>query len=178
MPWRGSTPCQLVLIDGAMDGSHSPQSAPLRLCQTLTQAGLAHLYTPRHANDAAYECDLGFFARHKSPKRRLSFRQTMGPEFGTRYEVISPPPLWVLVNEASPGFHLALPVWRGFAFFRVCSFRYGSFANVTSDAEVAAILDECFRRGGFDQEAISRWEAQVREAGERPPPPVGPSWGR
>jgi hypothetical protein len=158
------------------DTSSSPDHA--RLCQTLAQARLAQPYAPRSANSAVYESDLAWFSRHKNPKRRWSIREMIGPEFETRQISLQPPSLWALVGELSPGFHVVSPVWRGSPFFRVSTFRYVSVANVSSDAEIAMILDECFRRGGVDQDAILRWQAAIRDAGEPQSVPRGPSWGR
>jgi hypothetical protein len=71
-----------------------------------------------------------------------------------------------------------MPVWRGSAFFRVSTFQGLAFAQVTSDAEIAALIDECFRRGGFDQDAMKRWEARVREVSEGKNWPTAAPWVR
>jgi hypothetical protein len=147
------------------------------LCQTLPQVKLAQLHTPTNYGDF-YEVDLAWYSSHRSPKRRLNIRRARGNEFGERVTAPFPPALWVFVNELSPGFHLVSPFWRGSPFFGVYTFKYFSVANVSSDTEIASILDECFRRGGFDQEAMSRWERQIREAIEQSEIPIGPSWGR
>jgi hypothetical protein len=66
----------------------------------------------------------------------------------------------------------------GLSFFRVYTFEHVAVANVSSDAEIAAILDECFRRGGVDQDAMQRWQAAIRDADEQEIPTPGSRWGR
>src|ERR1019366_4070801 len=60
------------------------------------------------------------------------------------------PSLWICVVEISPGLHVAFPVWRGDAFFRTYSFKHAAVADVSGDHEIAVLLDEYSRRGGFD----------------------------
>jgi hypothetical protein len=83
------------------------------------------------------------------------------------------------------------PLWGAFArlpsvyarLARLCIlprvyFQGLAFAQVTSDAEIAALIDECFRRGGFDQDAMKRWEARVREVSEGKNWPTAAPWVR
>jgi hypothetical protein len=131
--------------------------------QTLVQAGLAVFHSPRDASNPAYQHDLEWFAQYECRKRRLLLR--VESETWSFFQP-SPPILWVLVTKLAPGFHLISPTWRGPPFFRISTFKQTYFANVTTDAEVAALLDEFFRRGGVDQQALEHWEARARAAGE------------
>ena len=138
------------------------------LCPTLAVSGLAQFRTPRHADNDAYKHDIDWFARHRSPRRRWSVREMVGDEFEPPQFVMPPPRLWVTTAEVSSGFHHVYPVWRGNAFFRTSTCRYILAADVGTDAEIAAIIDECFRRVGVDHGALARWEADKLKAQERP----------
>ena len=173
----GSIPCPRAQVN-PMNDMRSSDEAPACLCQTLAQTALARFYAPHCGYSAVYEIDLAWFSRHKNSKRRWFIRQSFGPEFETIQLTPTQPRLWVIVGELSPGFHLVLPVWRGPPFFRVCTFKYVSVADVSSDFEIAAILDECLRRGGVDQDAMLQWQAEIREASEPQRALTGPSWGR
>jgi hypothetical protein len=121
-----------------------------RLYPTLQEAGLWRIYKSTDAYDSAYTHDCGWFAAHVRPKRRLSVRARIGKEFEASPLPYSSngasPTLWLCVIEVSLGFHVALPIWRGDAFFRTQMFKFGAVADVRSDSEIAVLLDECSRR--------------------------------
>jgi hypothetical protein len=122
-----------------------------RFCPTLQEARLWRIYKTTDAHDAAYIHDCECFAAHVRPKRRLSVRSRIGREFETLLPLphsnsVAWPTLWLCVVELSMGFHLALPIWIGDAFFRTRIFKYAAVADVGSDGEIAVLLDECSRR--------------------------------
>jgi hypothetical protein len=117
---------------------------------TPLEAGLCRIYTPADAYDPAYTHDIECFSTHIRPKGRFSIRTRIGREFETLSLPYSSnpfsPPLWVWVEEFSPGLHLAFPIWRGQAFFRTRVFNNSYVADVGSDSETAMLLYECSRR--------------------------------
>jgi hypothetical protein len=121
---------------------------------TLQEAGLWRIYKPSDAYDPAYLHACEWFATHHRPKRHLSIRLWIAGEFGSWSPLsnsggFSLTKLWICVIELSPGFHVAFPVWRGDAFFRICTFKLTAVADVSSDHEIAELLGECSCRGGF-----------------------------
>jgi hypothetical protein len=119
-----------------------------RIYSTLQDAGLWRIYTPADADDEAYEHDIEWFSMYCCPERRSSIRPRLGLEiFMWPYagNVLSPP-VWVWVIKQSPGFHVALPIWRGPRFFRTRVFKNACVADVGSDSEIAMLLYECSRR--------------------------------
>ena len=128
---------------------------------TLEQAKLWRIYTP---NDASliWQTDTLFFKKHHRPSRQNLLRWAYTNEFGSapKHYSISPP-LWVLVNEISIGTHKASPVWRGSAFFPTKLFSSMPVADVSSDGEIAVILTEIQRRGGFDCEFSCKADQEI-----------------
>jgi hypothetical protein len=122
---------------------------------TLQEAGLWRIYKSSDAYELAYVHDCEWFATHHRPKRHLSVRGRVVREFdllstSASASAFPPPSLWICVVEISPGLHVAFPVWRGDAFFRTYSFKHAAVADVSGDHEIAVLLDEYSRRGGFD----------------------------
>src|ERR1039458_7614442 len=98
-----------------------------RIYSTLQEAGLWRIYNPTDAHDSAYSHDCEWHAAH--PKRNSSIRARIGREFEWLLPVSyathgASPTLWLCVIERSPGFHVALPIWIGDAFFRTRMFKY------------------------------------------------------
>jgi hypothetical protein len=144
--WTGRS---LSSYQNAEDRMNSQSYTP-HLRSTLQEAGLWRIYKSTDAYDAAYTHDCEWFAAHVRPKRRLSVRARIGKEFEAfqlpRSGNVASPTLWLCVIEVSLGFHVALPIWSGDAFFRTQTFKYAAVADVRCDSEIAVLLDECSRR--------------------------------
>lgn len=119
---------------------------------TLSQFGLLKIYTTLDWLSLAYKDDVKYFRYKAKGKRTFAVRHKFLDEFESHYR----PSLWVLVIQIVSGMHAVLPIYRGRPdFFRI---NENNYADVASDAEIFAILEECNRRGGIN---IAEWNEFV-----------------
>src|SRR5215203_2068773 len=119
-----------------------------------------HVHTIHSPNNSpvfkVYELDMERF-REARGKRRSFIRPEYPLEFGIPVDYGPHTKLvWLHVVQLSIGFHLAYPVWRGAPFFSM---------RASTDAETAAIVAECCRRGGVER--IADPEAHTHQAKRR-----------
>ena len=115
------------------NGTYSPNIFDLRKCRIYKTIFGSFL-------------DGDYFRRKGNSKRNYLIRQAYKPEYEWAGELS-----WLLVAKLSPDTLMAMPIWCGQAFFPVSHIRLHSFADVTSDNEIAAIVEECARRLGAFQ---------------------------
>lgn len=115
-------------------------------CPTLSQWGLVKMYTAIDGNLRVYQNDVSYFRYTAKGKRRCAIRRRAGEEFPEPPRAVT---LYVLVVQIAPGMHVSLPLYRGNPDFFSMSKDTG-YADVTSDAEVFRIVEECHLRGGID----------------------------
>lgn len=101
-----------------------------------------------------YQKDCNRFAARGSP--RVLIRQ-MFFEISDEGKRLFLPPLWVIVVELSPGFHMIYAFWRGQPFFALDKkdFRY---AKISSGAEAFDIAMKAHERGRYDP---NEWRAYL-----------------
>lgn len=139
-------------------------------CPTLSQWGLVKIYTALDGNLPVYQSDISYFRYTAKGKRRCAIRLRSDEEFSEPLRAVI---LFVVVVQIAPGMHIVLPIYRGKPdFFSIL--KDTGYADVTSDAEVFRIVEECHRRGGID---LAQWNRFIDQL-NNPPVHNGPAWAQ
>ncbi|MBZ9758427.1 hypothetical protein LB524_24365 [Mesorhizobium sp. ESP6-5] len=129
-----------------------------QLFPTAPQSGTAILYSPASGYISAHNADIAYFSKPGRKSRTLAIRRCDQSEFRVAGEPIDAPAGWALIVRLSSNTHIVIFLYRGENFFAL----ERGYAGVLSDADIAAIAIECFRRSGVDGEELAKFLAGSR----------------
>lgn len=113
-------------------------------------------YAPGWRDNADYRSDYAKFAELNRNRRSFirpsSSWAELSPTSGWDTAYPLPPPIWVVVFQFVPGFHIEVPFFRGPKPYSI---------EPSTDAEVASIVSECIAIGGYNELSLKEWRAAV-----------------